>query len=244
MSFNNNPNTPSGNAGSPAEPDPIDTKIAQDIAIGEGLRATAAENVAAQESLRADAAASAAIRENARANAYASEYNRQAVAADFARQDRDAAVINSAIASEQASNASFGFWLLLGIVAVVLAIGGIWYANRPAIPLATTTIINRELPPSARPAATTAPIVTAVPVPVPNPATPAPRVVDRPVYVPVPVPARNDTSATRSTSAEDSSASSQASPTLHGYVEPGNADSNTASPDDSASSTENSSSGS
>ena len=89
---------------SAARDERIDKEIAQSVAVGEAVRADA-------ETIRADQA-------SRRANAYARGYSAKSMEASEARANRDAAVVNSVIASQQARNASFGFWLLMGIVVV------------------------------------------------------------------------------------------------------------------------------
>jgi hypothetical protein len=105
-----------------------------------------AEDVAAGESQRAD-------QQRERANLYARAAAVESVQAANARSDRDAAVMTSEIATSEARSATFGYWMLLGLVAIALVIGAIWYANRPAESVATTTVNNRELPAPAAPQA-------------------------------------------------------------------------------------------
>ena len=148
----------------------VDQAVAEDVAVGMAAKAT-------QEHIRADVLAADNIRKSA---------NLQEV-----RAQRDAAAVSGAVARNDARSASFGFYLLLGLVGVALLLGAIWFANRPE-PTSNTTVINRTVTPAET--NTRAPAAVPVQVQQPAPAPPSPpvvieRQVERRVEVPVPVPA-------------------------------------------------------
>lgn len=159
----------------------VDRAVAEDVAVGmaakadrEAARANVAEDVAVGMAARAD-------QEAVRADLLAAQ-NAQT------RAQRDAAVVTGAIAREEARSASFGFWLLLGVVGVALLIGAIWYANRPEQPTAPTVTINRTVTP-AQPQPAAPPVVVTTPPPPPAAVVvDRPVIVNKPVAVPVPVP--------------------------------------------------------
>ncbi len=130
----------------------VDKAVAQDVAAGmaakadhEAARADAAQDVALGLAVEAD-------REAARASRLAAANAQQGVNLRQAQAQRDAAAVSAAGARAQARNAAFGFWLLLGAVAVVLLVGAIWYATRPE-PASETVVIHRDRAPAAPPAA-------------------------------------------------------------------------------------------
>lgn len=161
----------------------VDRAVAEDVAVGMAAKATV-------EEARANAYATRAVVEEARADNLATHNVVQGAQLDQTRAQRDAEAVSGAIARQDARSASFGFWLLLGLVAVSLLIGAIWAANRPE-PADRTVVVNR--PPATAPPARnpTAPVTVVTPAPPPPaPPTPAPPVVvEREVPVPVPVPA-------------------------------------------------------
>lgn len=199
----------------------VNRQIAEDVAVGEAARADAANIRADVESARAAAASS-------RANQYAQGYVARSVEATDARMDRDAAIVNGQIASEQARSASGAFWLLLGLVVVALAIGALWYSGHSTQPVATTTtVISREMPATPAPAASapaTAVTTVPVPVPVPVPATaksaPSHTTNNVNVYPPAPAAPAHETSQAPNVGSGNSDSGSQP---LHGYVEPNGA---------------------
>ncbi len=144
----------------------VDQAVAEDVAVGMAAKAT-------EEQIRADALAANNIRQGAHL--------------EQVRAQRDAAAVGGIVARNDARSASFGFWLLLGLVGIGLLLGAIWFATRPE-PSSTTTVINRTT--TSDPAPAKAPVVA---VPVQPAAPPPPAVVERrvPVVVerPVPVPA-------------------------------------------------------
>jgi hypothetical protein len=148
----------------------INQAVAEDVAAGMATKAAVAEDVAVGMAAEADA-------ERARADAYAAANARERSVIRETARERDTAVVNSALARNDARSSSFAFWLLLGSVAAVLLVGAIWYASRRSEPATETLVINRQ--PAAvpvaptRPAAQTPSVVT-VPVPVPAPAPAAP----------------------------------------------------------------------
>ena len=152
----------------------VDQAVAEDVAVGMAAKAD-------QEANRADLLAA----QNAR----------QGVNLDRTRAERDAAAFQGAVAREQARNSAFGFWLLLGVVAVALLIGAIWYANRPEPATAPAVTIQRNTAPApaVMGGATRNPAPPVAVTPAPAPAAPPVVVekrviIERPVAVPVPVP--------------------------------------------------------
>jgi len=135
-----------------------------------------AEDVAAGMAVKADI-------EQARADTLAVDDLRQRARLRDTQVQRDAAVVDSAIARNSARNSAFGFWLLLGSVAAALVLAAIYFATRPE-PANDTVTANRPAPPAPAPPARAVPVV----VPVPTTPPPAPVVIER--RVPVPVPAQ------------------------------------------------------
>lgn len=159
----------------------IDQAVASEVAAGMATKAAVAQDVAVGMAVEADA-------ERARASALAAANAQGRSALRETARERDTAMVDGALARNDARNTSFAFWLLLGSVAAALLVGALWFASRRPEPAANTIVINR--PPAAtpapvRPAARTPAIVT-VPVPVPVPAPPA--VIERRIPVPVAVP--------------------------------------------------------
>jgi len=145
-----------------------------------------AENVAVGMAVQADAEATRADIEAARAAELAAQNLNQRAQVQDARLQRDVAVVDSAVAREEARNSSFATWLVLGAVAVALLITAIWFANRPN-PTDSTVVINRDAPVASAPTAPSAPVQIQTPAPAPV-VVDRPVPVDRPVAVPVPVP--------------------------------------------------------
>lgn len=159
----------------------LDRAVAEDVAVGMAAKAD-------QEAVRAEIAEDVAVSEATRAEALAAQNVRQGAHLNQVRAERNAEALSGSVAREQARNASFGFWLLLGVIGVVLAVGAIWLANRPDQEPVATTVINQR--PAATPPATAPTAPVQVQIPAPAPAAAPPVVVDRPVPVPVPVPAQ------------------------------------------------------
>lgn len=124
----------------PAPPSPDDTQLIQ--AIQNDAAPADLGTLNAQQTTQADAAFARAEALDARVNeavapniasgsAQTNAATRQNWRINQAQRERNVGRIDSAVVRQQARNASFAFYMLIGILTTTLLVGAIWFFNRP-----------------------------------------------------------------------------------------------------------------